>query len=95
MFSWKSPEFYIAILASALFVFESNKEKPFWSRFLITVSSAGFGFSLSPDLAEYVGASQTLIGILVTALGFLILEVSAAIVSDIEFVKRMIEKKVE
>jgi len=88
-------KFIVAIIASAIFVYESNKSKPFWSRLLITVSSAGFGFSVAPDFTQYIGGSLTLTGILVTALGFLILEVTAAIVSDVGFIKKLIEKRVK
>lgn len=91
----KPLEFYVAILAAAAFVFESNKEKPFFSRFMITIASAGFGFSVAPELSIYVGGSLTFTGILVTALGFLILEVTAAIIADTSFVKKMIEKRLE
>ncbi len=86
-------DFYIAIMASAIFVFQSNKEKNIWSRLLITISSAGFGFSLAPELAHYIGGSLSLTGILVTALGFLSLEVTAAIIADTSFVKGIISKK--
>lgn len=92
---WGRPiEVYIAIIAAALFVFETNKDKPLWSRFLITMSSAGFGFSLGPDLAEQTGQSLVLTGIIVTALGFLVLEVSVALLSDTAFMKKIIAKRV-
>lgn len=88
-------EFYIAILAAAAFVFESNKDKPFMSRFIITISSAGFGFSVAPELSQYIGGSLTFTGILVTALGFLVLEVTAAIIADTAFIKNIIAKKLD
>ena len=87
-------KFYIAIIASAIFVYESNKDKTFLSRFFITVSSAGLGFSVAPELSSYVGGSLTLTGILITALGFLVLEVLFAIISDVTFIKKLISKKV-
>jgi len=88
-----SIEFYIAILAAACFVFESNKDKPLVSRFLITIASAGLGFSLSPELSVHLGGSIALTGILVTALGFLVLEVTSAIISDTSFIKNIIAKR--
>lgn len=86
-------EFYIAIIAAALFVYESNKDKPFLSRFLVTISSAGFGFSLAPEVADYVGGPLTLTGLLITALGFLTLEIASALISDRQFVKDLIVKR--
>jgi hypothetical protein len=86
-------EFYIAVLAAAVFVFESNKDKPFWSRFMITISSAGFGFSLAPEVSMYVSVPLTITGLLITALGFLVLEVSVALISDRQFVKEAIIKR--
>ena len=87
-------EFYIAILAASVFVYENNKDKPFLSRFLITISSAGFGFSLAPEVAEYIGAPMTITGLLITALGFLALEITAALVSDRAFIKELIKKRI-
>jgi hypothetical protein len=89
----KPLEFYVAIAAAALYVFQSNEDKPFKSRFLITMASAGFGFSIAPDLTAYIGWSLTITGILVTALGFLALETVSAMVSDVPFVKGLIQKK--
>ena len=89
----KPVEFYVALIASAMYVFENNKEKPFLSRFFITLSSAGFGFSVAPELSKYIFGSLTLTGILVTALGFLVLEVTSAVVSDTAFVNKIIGKR--
>lgn len=89
----KPLEFYIAILAAAVYVFQSNEDKPFASRFLITVASAGFGFSIAPDLTLLIGWGLTITGILVTALGFLVLETVSAMVADIPWVKSLVQKR--
>jgi hypothetical protein len=84
--------FYVAIVAGALFVYESNKEKPFVSRFMITLSSAGFGFSLGPSVATYIGGPLPLTGLIITALGFLVLELLTALFSDRQFIKEIFMK---
>jgi len=90
---YRSVEFYIALIAAALFVYETNKEKTFRSRFLITLTSAGLGFSVAPELSHWVGGSLVITGILVTALGFLALEVASAIVSDRNFIKELVKNR--
>lgn len=86
-------EFYVAIIAASLFVYEGNKNKPFLSRFFVTISSAGFGFSLAPEVSDFIGGPLTLTGLLITALGFLTLEIAAAVISDRQFVKEIITKR--
>lgn len=86
-------QFSIAILAAALYVFETNKDKTMFSRVVITVSSAGLGYSITPELSAHIGGMKILVGILVTALGFLALEVSGAIVRDREFIKEALLRK--
>ena len=86
-------DFYIAIAAAAIFVYESNKDKPFLSRFFITIASAGFGFSLAPEVAQEVGGPMVITGLLITSLGFLVLEILAAIVADRAFIKDVIKKR--
>lgn len=86
-------QFYVAIVAAAMYVFETNKDKPISSRFFITLSSAGFGFSVSPELSHYIFGSLVLTGVLITALGFLFLELSSSIVSDTGLAKNIIKKR--
>lgn len=91
----KSIEFIIAIIAAAFFVFESNKSKSLLSRFNITIGSAGLGFSAAPEVSEHIGGFLVITGMLITAIGFLILEVIVALLSDINFIKKIIEKKMK
>lgn len=88
-----SAEFIIALIAASIFVFESNKEKTLVTRFTVTIVSAAMGFSLAPDLSVYVGGSLVITGLLVTAFGFLFLEMASALLSDIPFIKEVIKKR--
>ena len=89
----KPVEFYVAIVAAAIYVYDSNSERPLKSRFLITISSAMFGFSLGPTLADYVGFPEIIAAFLVTAIGFLILEIGTALIKDREYVKEIIKRR--
>ena len=89
----KPVEFYLSIVAAAIYVWESNTERPVVSRFLITISSALLGLSLAPTLSDYVGFPEIISAVLVTAVGFLVLEIAAALIKDREYVKEIIKRR--
>lgn len=89
----KPIEVWIAIIAAALYVFESNNERAFFSRLLMTLCSAALGLSLMADLSQYTGLPETITGLLVTAFGYIVLEIGTALVKDRDFVKEVIRKK--
>ena len=89
----KPAEFYVTIVAASIYVWESNKERPLASRFSMTISSALMGFSAGPSVAEYVGGSELLVTLLVTAIGFLMLELLTALIKDRKAVTEIIIKR--
>lgn len=86
--------YYIALGTGALIVVDRHKGKPFRSRALIAAISAGIGHSTAPDIAAYLGRSETLAVMIMTALGYLIMDGLWALFSDREWLKEFIRAKI-
>jgi len=86
----KPIEFWIAIFAASLYVFDRAREKPLLSRLTVVAVSAGLGTSVAPDAMALTGLSETLCAVLLTTLGYLVLDFLTAIIGDREFLKSVI-----
>ena len=75
-------EFYAAIVAAAMYVFDRAKEHTMVKRTLIVAVSAILGLSVSPDIAARGGYPEPLIGALTITLAYPVLEFISAVVSD-------------
>ena len=87
----KPIEFWIALAAAALFVYERSNDKPVFSRLILVAISAGLGYSLAPDMAAWTGRSETLAAVILTTLGYLTLDFASALFADREFLKELIK----
>lgn len=89
----KSLDFWIALAASTLFVYEKSNDRPLLSRLALVAISAGLGYSLAPDVAGWTGRSETLAAVVLTTLGYLVLDFMSALVADREFIKEVIKAR--
>lgn len=89
----KPIEFWIALIAGALIVIERNREKKFPARILIAAISSGIGYSLAPMAAEWTGRGEVLAVMILTAFGYIVMDVVAGLVSDREFLKDVIRDR--
>ena len=87
----RSTEFWVALTAAAVYVYLNSKEKALHYRILMVASSAGFGFSLSIEVADKFGIGTTLAGVVITVFGYLIVDLMTALVSDRTFIKEIIK----
>lgn len=86
MWTSEPPEFWIALIAGVLIVVERHKEKPMLSRLSIGAISAGIGYSLAGELAEFTGRSKVLAVMILTTLGYLVIET----LSDRKFIREIL-----
>ncbi|WP_010137608.1 hypothetical protein [Oceanicola sp. S124] len=86
-------EFWIALLTGMLIVFERHRDKPVFARAVIAAISGGIGFSMAPDLSEWLNRSETLAAMILTALGYLVIDVAASIIADRDFLKDFIKSR--
>ena len=78
----KPIEFYIALAAASLFVYERSNDRPLFNRLLVVVISVGLGASLSEDLANWLGRSEILVTVIITSVGYLALDFLSSIFAD-------------
>jgi len=89
----KPIEFWLALCAGVLIVIERHREKPMLSRAAIAGASGCMGASLAPDFALWTGRSETIGVMLITALGYLAMDIGTAVISDTTLWKRLVEKR--
>ncbi|EAU45061.1 hypothetical protein [Salipiger bermudensis] len=89
----KPLEFWVALAAGALIVIERNRARPFVGRVFIAAISAGIGYSQTPEVALWTGRSETLVVMVLTAFGYMLLDIVAAVLADREFVKSIIRER--
>ena len=86
-------EYWIALIAAMLFVVMQHKEKPWYSRTAIAAVSGGVGFSQAPELASYLGRSELLTVMILTAFGYLLLDAIGALIADRDWLKTVIKTR--
>ena len=89
----KPLEFWIALCASTLVVLERNREKPLISRTTIAAISAGLGYSLAPDAAAWSGRSEVFSVMVLTAFGYIALDVVFSVAADRKMWADIIRKR--
>lgn len=90
----KPLEYWIALVTGMLIVIERNRTKPALTRVLIAAISGGIGHSLSADFAAWMGRSETLAVMILTATGYLLMDILLSLVSDREWVKGIIKDRI-
>lgn len=89
----KPLEFWIALVAGVLIVIERHREKSLIARMLISAISGAIGYSLAPELAAWSGRSETLAVMILTAFGYLVLDLGAALIADRDLIKDIIRRR--
>lgn len=90
----KPLEWYIALLAAIGYVWLQHKEKPWYARVMIASVSGGIGASLAPEFAEVTGRSEFLGVLLLTAFGYIVLDLIGAILMDRKLIKDIFKSRV-
>lgn len=93
MWPERTIEFWVALLAAALYVFLNSKEKAVHYRILMVASSAGFGFSLAADFSDWLGIGETLSGVIITVFGYLFVDLATALLADRPFIKDFLKSR--
>jgi hypothetical protein len=86
-------EYYVAVVSAMIFVAVQHKDKHWLARVLIAGMSGGLGYSLAKDFALWTGRSEVLGAFLLTAFGYIVLDVVAAVLADRKLIREAIIKR--
>ena len=90
----KPPEFWAVIIGMVLYVATRDAEtESIPRRMAKTGASAFLAYGLSPTIAPYVRGSETIAAVGIMAAGLFVLDTMTALVSDREFIKEMIRRR--
>lgn len=87
-------EFWLALLAGSLIVYERHRGVRAASRALTAGVSGMLGYVLAPDVAGLTHRSEVLSALLVTIFGYALVDLVFALISDTKFWKRLVAKRV-
>jgi hypothetical protein len=90
----KPLEWWLALIAAVGYVWTQHKEKPWHARVLIASISGGIGASLAPEFAEVTGRSEFMGVLLITAFGYIILDLIGALLMDRKLLKDIVKSRI-
>lgn len=90
----KPLEYWFVLAGMVIYVATRDAEKqPFLIRSGKTLASALLAIGLSPDLARSFGTSETIVTVVIMAVGLIVLDVGVALVKDRAFIKELIRAR--
>ena len=89
----RSAEVWVGLIAAAAYVFSKGESKSYFTRVLDAGISGGIGFSLAPSAAQWTGNSEAIAAVLVTALGYLGLDILTSVIADRAVIKEIILRR--
>lgn len=90
----KPPEYWFVLAGMVIYVATRDAEKqPILIRSGKTVASALLAVGLSPELAPFIGGSESIATVVIMAVGLIALDVGVALVKDRAFIKELIRAR--
>lgn len=89
----KPIEFWVAIAVGVAVVLHRNAEKSRITRIMLAAISGGMAFSFAPEFAEWTGRSENLAAVVISAFGYMVFDLAAALLSDRELLKEILLKR--
>lgn len=83
-------DIWVALAVGAAYVFQKSAQQTRTGRVIEAGISGGLGYAVGPDAAAWAGINGALAAVLVTALGYLTLDVLTSLVSERAMVKEII-----
>lgn len=91
--SARTPEVWIAIAAGTLYVYRKSENPKRITSVIEAGISGMLGYAVGPDASKWVGVNDALGVLLVTALGYLALDVITSVVADRAVFKEIIIRR--
>lgn len=89
----RSPEVWVALVAGVAYVYRKGSGLPVYTRITEALISGMIAFSLGPTVAVWFDINEALGVVLLSSLGYLVLDVTASVISDRELIKSVIIKR--
>ncbi len=90
----KPLEYWAVLIGGALYVATRNAESEVLARRLVkTAMSAFLAYGLSPTISPWTSGSEVLAALVIFAFAELVLDVITGLISDREFIKGIIKKR--
>lgn len=89
----RPPEFWIGLVAATMYVFRKSEAKGVVTRMLEAGVSGGLGFSLAASASTWTGGSETIAAVLITAVGYLGLDILTSLVADRQFIRDILVRR--
>ncbi len=90
----KSAEFWTVVCGMILWALAKAEGEPLPRRMAKTAASAFLAYGLAPTIAPYTRGSEVLAAVGVMALGLIVLDTATGLMSDREFIKDVIRRRV-
>jgi hypothetical protein len=91
---WKPPEYWLVLLGMVIYVAMKDAESaPLQRRLVKTVASGLLAVGFSKEIAPWLNGSEAIATVLIMAAGTIILDIGVALISDREFIKDLIRKR--
>lgn len=86
----RSVEFWVGLIAAVLYVFQRSQSKSILTRAVEAGISGGIGFAVAPAAAAWTGNVEAIAAVVVTALGYLGLDILTSIVADRAAIRQLL-----
>lgn len=91
--SGRTPEVWIAIIAGTLYVYRKSDNPNRITRVIEAGISGMLGYSVGPDAASWAGVNDAMAVVMISSLGYLLLDVLTSVVADRAVLKEIIVRR--
>ncbi|MBT9383340.1 hypothetical protein KM176_05665 [Pseudooceanicola sp. CBS1P-1] len=90
----KSAEFWTVVCGMVLWAMVRAESEPLHRRLVKTAASAFLAYGLSPTIAPWTRGSEVLAALGIMAVGLIVLDTATGLISDREFIKELIRRRI-
>lgn len=91
--SGRTPEVWIALVAGTLYVYRKSENPSKITRVIEAGISGMLGYSVGPDAASWAGVNDAVAVVMISSLGYLMLDVLTSVVADRAVIKDIIVRR--
>lgn len=91
--SGRTPEVWIALVAGTLYVYRKSENTSKFTRVIEAGISGMLGYSVGPDAASWAGINDAIAVVMISSLGYLMLDVLTSVVADRAVIRDIIVRR--